>query len=366
MSVEVYLVGGAVRDKLLGIYNKDTENDWLVVGSSMEELSSLGYRQVGKGFPVFLHPDSNEEYALARLERSVDPGYTGFEFDTSSGVTLEQDLSRRDLTINAIAQLNGTGEFIDPYSGQKDLDDGTLRHISSAFSEDPVRVLRVARFAARFKAFGFKLAHETHNLMKQMVVSGDVDALVPERVFKELDEALSYDTPSAFFKVLFSCGAYHKVFSSLYNDSVHISHTNSFEFLDNLKGRSPHIKFSIWLKNEELSSIEILCDSIKCPKSYKDLALLTSKYSDFMKTFSEQKKEAIFEFFIGSDALRRKERFSDLMTVFGLIGVDVSPILELRDLLCDIDTSELDKNNIAESIKDQKNIVIDSFINSTK
>jgi len=360
--VEVYLVGGAVRDKLLGIYNRNTENDWLVVGSSVEELLGLGYRQVGKEFPVFLHPDSNEEYALARLERSVDSGYTGFEFDTSSGVTLEQDLSRRDLTINAIAQLNGTGEYIDPYSGQQDLDDGILRHISSAFSEDPVRVLRAARFAARFKAFGFKLAHETHNLMKQMVTNGEVDALVPERVFKELDEALSYDTPSAFFKVLFSCGAYHKIFPSLGNINTIQGQTRHFDLLDNLKTNKAAIKFSIWLLNEDVANIETLCESIKCPKQYQHLAILTSKYFNFVTSFDQQNSDEVFDFFRGTDALRREDRFADFMSVFELIGVNVVPIIKLKEALNNIDTCKFDKKNIAQSIIAEKKLIIDSFI----
>jgi tRNA nucleotidyltransferase (CCA-adding enzyme) len=363
--VKVYLVGGAVRDQLLGIADENTEKDWLVVGSSAHELLSLGYRQVGKEFPVFLHPDSNEEYALARLERSVGPGYTGFEFDTSSKVTLEQDLSRRDLTINAIAQFDGTGKLLDPYNGQKDIDNGILRHISGAFSEDPVRILRVARFAAKFKAFGFKVAHETHNLMKQMVANSEADALVPERVFKELDEALSYDTPSAFFKVLFSCGAYHKIFPSLDNSRENNSHDNNFTFLDNIIDDNTAIKFSIWLEKEEPSNIEALCKLIKCPKQYQQLSILVSKYSIFFKTFSQQKKIAIFEFFKDTDALRRKNRFADLVKVFDLLGIDVSPIVELRVLLEGIDVSKLDQSDIAKSIRKEKKLIIDSFINST-
>ncbi|HCE35558.1 MAG TPA: polynucleotide adenylyltransferase, partial [Gammaproteobacteria bacterium] len=205
-----YLVGGAVRDRLLGISDNNTEKDWVIVGSSPDEMLDLGYRQVGKEFPVFLHPGTQEEYALARLERKVGKGYKGFEFDTSKSVTLEQDLSRRDLTINAIAEKDG--ELFDPFNGREDLNNGLLKHVSDAFSEDPVRVLRVARFAARFKVFGFKVAHSTHRLMKDMVTSGEVDALTPERVFKELEKALSYETPSAFFKVLSACGADARVF----------------------------------------------------------------------------------------------------------------------------------------------------------
>ena len=176
--MKVYLVGGAIRDRLLGVSNDDTENDWLVVGSTVDEMISLGYKQVGKDFPVFLDPKEHEEFALARLEKSVRPGYKGFEFNVSSKVTLEEDLSRRDLTINAITQLDGEGPLIDPFKGQKDLEDGVLRHITEAFSDDPVRVLRVARFAARFSSFGFSVASETIKLMKSMVSSGDRSAKI--------------------------------------------------------------------------------------------------------------------------------------------------------------------------------------------
>ena len=186
--MQEFLVGGAIRDKILGIATESTEKDYVVVGSSPEEMQSLGFRQVGKEFPVFLHPKSNEEYALARLERKIGKGYKGFEFDTSKSVTLEQDLSRRDLTINAIAQnKDGSGEFIDPFGGLDDIKKRTLRHVSEAFSEDPVRILRTARFASRFHHLGFTIDSETLDLMKMMVSSGEVDALTPERVFKEIN-----------------------------------------------------------------------------------------------------------------------------------------------------------------------------------
>ena len=183
--MEIYLVGGAVRDDLLGVANNQTENDYVVVGGSAEEMLSLGYRQVGKEFPVFLHPKTHDEYALARTERKVSAGYTGFEFNTATTVSLEEDLSRRDLTVNAIAK-SADGELIDPFGGADDIDSRTLRHVSDAFKEDPVRVLRVARFTSRFYLLGFSIAEETKQLMNDMVASGEVDALVSERVFKEL------------------------------------------------------------------------------------------------------------------------------------------------------------------------------------
>ncbi len=358
-----YLVGGAVRDRLLGIASDNTEKDWVVVGSSVAEMLDLGYRQVGKEFPVFLHPGTQEEYALARLERKVGKGYKGFEFDTSQQVTLEQDLSRRDLTINAIAEKNG--ELIDPFNGQEDLNNGLLKHVSDAFSEDPVRVLRVARFAARFKVFGFKVAHSTHRLMKDMVTSGEVDALTPERVFKELEKALSYETPSAFFKVLSACGADARVFPMLSN-SAHTTHDNEFEFLDRLDTNNPVIKFSVWLHDESVDTIEQLCQHIKCPKEYTQLATLTSQWRVIADQLEQQNAESVLTFFNRTDALRRKQRFEQLLAIFVLLGIKVEPIKQLRDQLNDIDIASLDKSNIAEAIHNKKLSIIELFYNSTK
>jgi tRNA nucleotidyltransferase (CCA-adding enzyme) len=361
--MKVYLVGGAVRDQLLGVADEYTEKDWVVVGSSSEQMLDLGYRQVGKDFPVFLHPGTQEEYALARLERKVGAGYKGFKFDTSSQVTLEQDLSRRDLTINAMAQK--AGELFDPFNGQEDLNNGILRHVSDAFSEDPVRVLRVAQFAARFKKFGFKVAHQTHQLMSQMVTSGEVDALTPERVFKELNKALSYETPSAFFKVLTACSAYQKVFPSLDNQA-HQNHSNSFEFLDNLNTNKTNIKFSIWLKDENRRNIKALCNTIKCPKQYQQLSELVSQFYQFSQDFTNHLSNEVFDFFTKTDALRRKDRFEDLLTTFQLLAIDITPIKHLRDLLKDIDVSKLDKSDIGRVIQIEKKLIINSFLKTAK
>ncbi|MDG2354074.1 MAG: polynucleotide adenylyltransferase [Gammaproteobacteria bacterium] len=358
-----YLVGGAVRDRLLGISDNNTEKDWVVVGSSPDEMLDLGYRQVGKEFPVFLHPGTQEEYALARLERKVGKGYKGFEFDTSKAVTLEQDLSRRDLTINAIADKDG--ELFDPFNGQEDLNNGLLKHVSDAFSEDPVRVLRVARFAARFKVFGFKVAHETHQLMKDMVASGEVDALTPERVFKELEKALSYQTPSAFFKVLSACGADTKVFPML-NRDIHTTHENEFEFLDQLDTDSPVVKFALWLHHQSTDAIEQLCQHIKCPKEYTQLALLTSEWHQLAGKLNQQSPEVVLDFFARTDALRRKDRFDQLLVIFVLLGIEVESIKQLRDQLSSIDITSLDKSNIAKAIEEEKLLIITSFFNTTK
>lgn len=210
--MQVYLVGGAVRDELLGIPVK--ERDWCVVGAAPEDMLELGYRPVGKDFPVFLHPKTHEEYALARTERKTAAGYHGFAFDTSPDVTIEDDLSRRDLTINALAK-DDDGNLIDPFGGARDIRARLLRHVSGAFVEDPVRVLRAAKFAARFHHLGFRVADETQALMQSMVVDGEIDALVPDRVWKETSAALAGANPRVYFETLRDCGALAVVFPEI-------------------------------------------------------------------------------------------------------------------------------------------------------
>lgn len=210
--MDVYLVGGAVRDGLLGL--EVAERDWCVVGATPAEMKALGFRQVGKDFPVFIHPETGEEYALARTERKTGPGYHGFEFRASPDVTIEEDLARRDLTINAMAR-DAEGRLVDPFGGRADLEKKLLRHVSEAFAEDPVRVLRVAKFAARFAPLGFRVADETRELMAGMVEDGEVDELVPHRVWKETEAALAGPAPRVFFEVLRDCGALAVVFPEI-------------------------------------------------------------------------------------------------------------------------------------------------------
>lgn len=210
--MKTYLVGGAVRDQLLGIKVKD--KDWVVVGATPSKLVALGFQQVGADFPVFLHPETKEEYALARTERKSGTGYRGFSVDFHPNVSLEEDLQRRDLTINAIAQTEG-GEFIDPYNGQKDLNNKILRHVSNAFFEDPLRVLRLARFKARFAHLGFTVAPETQELMRSMSNSGELKSLTPERVWSEMERALAEPSPSEFFRELKKVDALKDVFPEL-------------------------------------------------------------------------------------------------------------------------------------------------------
>ncbi|WP_225764896.1 multifunctional CCA addition/repair protein [Stenotrophomonas sp. Marseille-Q4652] len=203
--MKTYLVGGAVRDSLLGLAPGD--RDWVVVGATQPQMEALGFRAVGKDFPVFLHPDTGEEHALARTERKSGRGYRGFVVDADPSVTLEEDLQRRDFTLNAIARDEETGELFDPYGGVRDIQHRVLRHVGPAFVEDPLRVLRAARFMARLAPLGFSIAPETMALMRQMVDSGELDALVPERVWQELRRALASAQPSAFLRTLHECGA---------------------------------------------------------------------------------------------------------------------------------------------------------------
>ncbi|MCY3987633.1 MAG: multifunctional CCA addition/repair protein [Gammaproteobacteria bacterium] len=207
-----YLVGGAVRDRLLGLEVR--ERDWVVVGTTAEQLLKKAYKEIGRSFPVFLHPETQEEYALARRETKTAPGYRGFEVDFGPEVTLEEDLTRRDLTINAMAE-DDAGRLVDPHGGERDLAEKVLRHVSPAFREDPVRILRVARFAARFNGLGFAIAAETMALMREMVAQGEAAALVPERVWQETARALGEDAPQRFFEVLRECGALKVIFPEI-------------------------------------------------------------------------------------------------------------------------------------------------------
>ena len=357
--MEIYLVGGAVRDELLGISNNKSVKDYVVVGSSPQEMKSLGYRQVGKNFPVFIDPDSSDEYALARIESKVGIGYSGFEFDTSKSVTLEQDLYRRDLTINAIAR-NLEGELIDPYGGLDDIKTKTIRHVSDAFSEDPVRLLRVARFASRFDKLGFNIAPETRKLMKQMVISGEVDALVPERVFKELSLALYSDKPSIFFDVLIESGAYHRLFPMLTSTGNHISQLvdASVEDLD--------VKFALWLHQEKLEDISALCSHLKCPKDYQQIAELVAEWHFFSKHLLSHSTEEVLNFYLKTDSLRRQRRFEKILIAFKELGIDIKPISEILVALKTINVSKLDKALIVEQIAQKRLSVIGRFLNPTK
>ncbi len=335
--MEIYLVGGAVRDTLLGIEPK--ERDWVVVGATPEQLKAQGYKQVGKDFPVFLHPKTHEEYALARTERKTAPGYHGFSMHAAPDVTLEEDLLRRDLTINAIAQT-ASGQLIDPFNGQQDLADKLLRHVSPAFSEDPVRILRVARFAARFAHLGFTIAPETGELMRDMVNAGEVDALVAERVWTETERALGEKKPARFFEVLRDCGALEKLFPEIerlfgvpqpekhhpeidtglhtlmvLTQAARLSPDTRVRFAalvhDLGKGATPKDQWPKHIAHEErgVPLVEDLCQRLRVPKSYRELAVAVTRYHLHYHRAAELKPATLLKLFGALDAFRRPERF---------------------------------------------------------
>lgn len=299
--MKIYLVGGAVRDKLLGLPVK--ERDWVVVGATASDMLQLGYKQVGKDFPVFLHPETKEEYALARKERKTSPGYTGFEFDTSPDVSIEDDLLRRDLTINAIAE---TDEGLkDPYGGREDLKNKLLRHVSPAFEEDPVRVLRVARFAARFAHLGFTVAPETLELMKEMVKKGEVDALVAERVWKELQRALEEKNPEKFFTVLNDCGALDALFPGI--DIL----GNGLKFLTKAASSTEdaEVRLAVLFYQSSEASIKNFCQSYKIPSIYQELIWLVRNYCESYAYVENLSAEELLDLLQAVDAFRRGNRF---------------------------------------------------------
>jgi len=342
--MQVYLVGGAVRDGLLGLPVE--ERDWVVVGATRAELTSLGYREVGRDFPVFLHPETHEEHALARLERKTAPGYRGFEVDCGPAVTLEEDLGRRDLTINAIAQAPG-GEFVDPYGGRRDLEARILRHVSPAFVEDPVRVLRVARFAARFAALGFVVADETRALMRTIVIQHELDALVPERVWQETDKALRTARPTVFFETLRDCGALAVIFPELdalfgvpqppqwhpeIDTGIHtfmvldaaalLSPDPTVRFAalvhDLGKAGTPPSKWPSHHGHEErgVDLIAALAARLRVPADYRDLATIVARYHGLAHRAAELRPETMLDLFERADAFRRPERFEQALLAF--------------------------------------------------
>jgi tRNA nucleotidyltransferase (CCA-adding enzyme) len=339
--MQVYLVGGAVRDALLGLEVR--ERDWVVVGATRQALLAMGYREVGRDFPVFLHPESHEEYALARLERKVAPGYRGFTVEFGPDVTLEEDLARRDLTINAIARA-GDGSLIDPYGGVRDIESRTLRHVSDAFVEDPVRVLRVARFAARFAGLGFRVAPETLRLMQNMVERHEIDALVAERVWQESEKALHERAASTFFSVLRECGALKPIYPEIdalfgvpqparwhpeidtgvhtllvLDQAVALSDDPRVRFAalvhDLGKGTTPPSEWPSHRGHEERSValIEGLSRRLRVPGDYRDLALIVARYHGIVHRAFELRPKTLLEFMERADGFRRAARFAQAL-----------------------------------------------------
>ena len=337
--MKIYCVGGAVRDALLGLPVQD--RDWVVVGATPDQMLAQGFKPVGRDFPVFLHPRTHEEYALARTERKTAPGYAGFVFHAAADVTLEDDLARRDLTINAIAQ-DAAGVFIDPYGGRADLATKVFRHVSPAFAEDPVRILRLARFAARFS--DFSVAPETLALMRTMVANGEVDALVPERVWQELARGLMEAKPSRMFDCLRACGALQKLLPEVdrlwgvpqradyhpeIDTGVHVmmvidraarlglSLPARFAALthDLGKGATPAAILPRHIGHELKSAtlIEPLCTRLRVPAECRDVARLVARFHGDMHKVDQLRPETKLKILERCDALRRPARFAEVL-----------------------------------------------------
>ena len=339
--MQVYLVGGAVRDEQLGLPVK--ERDWCVVGATPAEMKAAGYKQVGEDFPVFLHPDTGEEYALARTERKTAAGYHGFEFHTDPGVTIEEDLGRRDLTVNAIAE-DGDGNLVDPYGGIADIRNRILRHVSGAFVEDPVRVLRVARFAARFAHLGFVIAPETLALMRQITADGEIDALVPDRVWKETETALLGRDSRVYFETLRECGALAVLFPEIdrlfgvpqpkqwhpeVDTGVHV-----MMVLDQAAKLSPDLEVRFAALVHDLGKgttrkhalpshpaherrgvklIRRLAERLPVPNACRDLGILVSEYHTHCHRAFELRAATILRMLEAADAFRRPRRFEQFL-----------------------------------------------------
>ncbi|ABI55389.1 multifunctional CCA addition/repair protein [Alkalilimnicola ehrlichii MLHE-1] len=363
--MKVYLVGGAVRDQLLG--REVRERDWVVVGARPEDLKQRGYRPVGQDFPVFLHPETHEEYALARTERKTGRGYHGFAFHASPEVTLEQDLARRDLTINAMARADD-GTLIDPYDGRRDLEQRLLRHVSPAFAEDPVRILRLARFAARFQPLGFRVAPETLALCRKMVADGEVDALVPERVWQELSRALLEDTPVPFFRVLRECGALARVLPELdrlfgipepeaYHPEGDTGEHTLLALAQSARlGGDLPVRWAVLLhdlgkattpsqvwprhpahEHRGVPLVEALCERLRAPRECRDLARLVCRYHLQAHRAFELRASTLLKLLEGLDLFRRQARLEPFLLACeadarGRLGLEDQPYPQARFL----------------------------------
>ena len=339
--MKVYLVGGAVRDELLG--RKAAERDWVVVGATPQQMTDAGFRQVGRDFPVFLHPETGEEHALARTERKTGPGYRGFEVAFSPDVTLEEDLRRRDLTINAMAR-DEAGKLIDPYGGRADIDARRLRHVSDAFNEDPVRILRVARFLARYEPLGFSIAPETMARMRAMVAAGEADALVAERTWQETAKALAEPVPAAWIRALRECGALARIFPELdalygvpqpekwhpeIDTGLHMElvlqaaadltpepRIRFAALMHDLgKGRTPRSRWPRHIGHEESGArlVEGVSERLHVPTDYRELAILAARWHGLAHRALELRPRTVLELLEACDAFRRPERFRELL-----------------------------------------------------
>ena len=390
--MQVYLVGGAVRDEQLGLPVK--ERDWCVVGATPDDLLSQGYKQVGKDFPVFLHPETGEEYALARTERKTAAGYHGFAFDTSPDVSIEDDLSRRDLTINAMAK-DADGTLIDPFGGAEDLQKCLIRHVADAFIEDPVRILRAAKFAARFAGLGFRIAPGTRDLMRKMVKNGEADALVPDRVWKETEAALAGPNPRLYFEALRACGALRVVFPEVdalfgipqpakWHPEIDAGlHTmmvieQSAKLSDDIEVRFAALVHDLGKATTnpaELPShpgheqrggklIRKMAERLPVPRNCRDLAIVVAEYHTHCHRAFELRDATVVRVLEKTDAFRRPQRFEQFLLACeadargrtGLECRDYSQATHLRTAFAAasaVDAASIAKNNEEARIADE-------------
>ena len=398
-----YLVGGAVRDQLLNVENAD--QDWVVVGSTPEQMVSLGFRPIGQEFPVYLHPNTLEQYALARTERKTGKGYKGFTVDTSENVTLEQDLYRRDLTINAMA-LDNKGRLIDPYGGQKDLENGLLKHVSTHFVEDPLRVVRVAKFAARYFSRGFVVDDSTMQLMRNLSDSGELDHLVPERVWNEVQSVLAEQTPAVFFKTLHACGALAKLFPQIAQScDVKVDNCSVFTNLDFACTLTDDVvsRFSVLCyytgqtvvrqsttseRNTitiAIDTVEKLCKRLKIPAQYRNTAVQTVRFFDRVRRIDQVDAEHIVDMILALRGLQDVtffRKFTETCTV--LLSVElrdenrsqrqITLLLECRKSMQKTDAKTLALTNNGCELKakirdahiEQVAVVLDQFKTATQ
>ena len=375
--MQVYEVGGCVRDRLLGRETKD--RDWVVVGATHDDMTARGFRRVGKDFPVYLHPETNEEYALARTERKSGRGYYGFTVDASPSVTLEEDLARRDLTINAMA-ADRNGTVIDPYGGRADLEARVLRHVSPAFVEDPLRVLRVARFAARFD---FEIAPETMALMREISDAGELETLAPERILSELDRALGETHPDRFVRTLRACGALAALLPEVdrlfgvpqperYHPEIDTGEHVCLALRQAARrGAKAAVRFAVLVHDvgkgttppKDLPShpahetrgvpiVEALCDRLRVPKEHRDVAVLSTRHHLRVHRAREMRPAKLLDLLLALDAVRRPERFEDVLLACeidaaGRTGLAGAPypvadyLRRARDAIARIDTRPL-------------------------
>ena len=384
--MKAYRVGGCVRDRLLDLPESDI--DWVVTGATSEEMLALGYQSVGKDFPVFLHPETKQEYALARRERKTGPGYHGFDFDTDPSISIETDLLRRDLTINAMAEIQN-GDLIDPYGGQHDLEMRVLRHVSEAFSEDPVRVLRIARFAARYHHLGFSLAPETAELIAQMGQSGELESLVVERVWSEMSRALDEPHPEVFFQTLRNCGVLGILFPEIdalfgvpqtakyhpeVDTGVHLmmalqksaelelDNETRFAVLMHDLGKATTAQHILpGHHGHELAGVELVkafCRRWRVPKAHTELALITTEFHTHVHRALELKDTTLLKLFTGTDIFRKPQRFikmtqACLADLRGRKNFESAPypqakfLTRLAKILCDADLTIILQQGLA-------------------